>query len=178
MEKKKADDLSSRLHPRTAADFETLYHGLESTYRLLSAFKQAMTHTRGLDWRLQEMEKINQQTHLSPQHRQAALSSLMEQEAQLLQKIERLKQAAKKLNKNAKIHAQLDAISAKKQWVLKDGRSVYVETASVIRARELKELHAALRMADVTVDERLQVLLHIKQTVKVCFCLVKENDPN
>ena len=120
----------------------------------------------GIDWRLQEMAKIEAQPH-SPAQRQAALAALLEQEAHLLQKIERLKQAAKKLNKNAKIHAQLDQISARKAWQLKDGRTVMVETATVIRARELKELHAALRVADVTVDERLQVLLHVKQTVKV-----------
>ena len=53
-------------------------------------------------------------------------------------------------------------------------RHIYVETPTTIRASELRDLHRALCATAEShfnnVDERLQILLHVKYTVKEFDC--------
>ena len=58
-------------------------------------------------------------------------------------------------------------MAAPKLWQLVDGKESEVHTPFTIRARELLELYNGLRMGNLSVDERLDVLLHVKWTVKV-----------
>lgn len=61
-------------------------------------------------------------------------------------------------------------MSAPKKWALQSGEVSDVHTPFTTRARELLDLHNGLRMKDLTVDERLDVLLHVKWTVKEFDC--------
>ena len=58
-------------------------------------------------------------------------------------------------------------MAAPKRWPAVKGTYVLVDTPNTIRARELRDLYHALNIPLLSVDERLQILLHVKYTVKV-----------
>ncbi|KAJ3023896.1 UNVERIFIED_CONTAM: hypothetical protein HDU68_008420 [Siphonaria sp. JEL0065] len=152
-DKKRKKEIESRLHPKTTKDFEILYNGLEH-------------------WRIQETETINNAGYSEPA-RLAALADLMDQEAALIQKIDRLKIAANEENREKGIVKLLENMSSPKKWPVLDGtEAVLVDTPNTIRARELRDLYHALNVAMLTVDERLQILLHVKYTVKEFDCIL------
>ncbi|KAJ3038128.1 hypothetical protein HDU99_010331, partial [Rhizoclosmatium hyalinum] len=82
-DKRRKKEIESRLHPKTNKDFEILYNGLEH-------------------WRIQETDIINNAGYSEPA-RLAALADLMDQEAVLIQKIDRLKIAANEENREKSI---------------------------------------------------------------------------
>ncbi|KAJ1548881.1 hypothetical protein HK405_013530 [Cladochytrium tenue] len=149
-EKRRKKELESRLHPKTAKDFEILYNGLEN-------------------WRIQEIEKINRAGYSEPA-RLAALADLMDQEAVLIQKIDKLRQSAMEENREKAIAKLLEQMASPKKWPVYKGGYVSVDTPDTIRARELRDLYHAVNVAQVSVDERLQILLHVKYTVKEFDC--------
>lgn len=127
-----------------------LYHGLEV-------------------WRLQETDKINRAGYTEPA-RLAALANLLDQETALIQKIDRLKVQADEENHDRFVIGLLDRMASSKKWPVKTGGVCYVDTPSTIRARELRDLYHALNVPLVSIDERLQILLHVKFTVKEFDC--------
>ncbi|KAJ3184315.1 hypothetical protein HDU87_005163 [Geranomyces variabilis] len=149
-EKKRRREIESRLHPKSTKDFEVLYNGLET-------------------WRQQETIKINAANYSEPA-RLAALADLLDQEAALIQKIDRLQIVANEENRERKIVRLLDTMSSAKKWRVAKLGTVQVDTPNTIRARELKDLYHALNVPLVSVDERLQILLHVKYTVKEFDC--------
>jgi hypothetical protein len=58
-------------------------------------------------------------------------------------------------------------MSMPKKWKYKDGTTTELDTPYNIRARELKEIYNSLNMSFLTQDERLDVLLTLKHTIKV-----------
>lgn len=58
-------------------------------------------------------------------------------------------------------------MSQPKIWKAKDGSVTEIDTPYNIRARELKDIYNSLNMNFLTQDERLDVLLTLKHTVKV-----------
>jgi hypothetical protein len=59
-------------------------------------------------------------------------------------------------------------MASPKKWpALNRSKVVLVDTPSTIRARELRDLYHALNIPLLSIDERLQILLHVKYTVKV-----------
>jgi hypothetical protein len=58
-------------------------------------------------------------------------------------------------------------MASPKKWPVYKGGTVSVDTPNTIRARELRDLYHALNVSILTIDERLQILLHVKYTVKV-----------
>ncbi|KAJ3130221.1 hypothetical protein HK100_008171 [Physocladia obscura] len=105
--------------------------------------------------------------------RLAALADLMDQEAVLIQKIDKLKIAANEENREKAIVKLLEKMSSPKRWpVLKGEGAVLVDTPNTIRARELRDLYHALTVSMLSVDERLQILLHVKYTVKEFDCVL------
>lgn len=58
-------------------------------------------------------------------------------------------------------------MSAPKEIKLSNGGKASVHTSYTTRARELADLYKALKLTNVTIDERLDILLHVKWTVKV-----------
>jgi hypothetical protein len=92
------------------------------------------------------------------------------QETRLLQTIDRLKRAATEENKTARISRTLRALCKPKEWELANQRLVKVHTPLTTRAQELMQLYHGLRLPLMRVEERLDVLLHVKWTVKEFDC--------
>ena len=64
--------------------------------------------------------------------------------------------------------------AAPRRWKAFDGKYTEMDTPYTIRARELKDIYNSLNMKYLTQDERLDVLLTLKHTVKVriaYFCI-------
>ncbi|KAJ3275210.1 hypothetical protein HDV01_000935 [Terramyces sp. JEL0728] len=150
IEKKRIADNERRLHPKTDRDFEILYSGLEH-------------------WRQQETTRINKLKLIEPA-RLAALADLLDQESALLQKIDKLKIEANEENKTKGTIRLLEKMASPKKWLCRDGKIVQVDTPNIIRARELRDLYHALNFPLLTIDERLQILLHVKFTAKEFDC--------
>ncbi|RMZ94353.1 IQ and ubiquitin-like domain-containing, partial [Brachionus plicatilis] len=149
IESRRQNDINRRLKPRTRDDFEILYAALEK-------------------WRSEEIEKIN--ATKTGAARKAALAMLVDQEAELIATIERYKIEANKENKDRNIQILLEKMSQPKIWKAKNGSVTELDTPYNIRARELKDIFNSLNMNFLTQDERLDVLLTLKHTVKEHDC--------
>lgn len=144
-------EIERRMHPKTAADFRTLYEELEA-------------------WRLSETAKIKQAQDLDHRSKKEHLRELFHRETALLQTIHRLKLAAGKENKHAHTMKQLEDMAAEKTFKSTTGDTVNIETPYTVRARELADLFSGLKLRQISVDERLDILLHVKWTVKEFDC--------
>lgn len=149
-EERHAREIQRRMHPQTRDDFELLYNELEA-------------------WRLQETRRINGEGWEEPE-RLEALSRLLLKEQKLLQTIDRLRLQANDENREKRIRSTLEMMSAPKRWLMSDCEVSQVHTPFTTRAKELMELYHGLRLPLLTVDERLDVLLHVKWTVKEFDC--------
>lgn len=145
-ERRRQREIERRMHPRTTADFEILYNELEN-------------------WRYYENKKINE-SNLPEKERLEELAKVLNEETRLLQNIDRLKVQAAKENKEENTERMLDLMSNDKKWAMSDGEVASIETPFTKRASELRELYLSLCNKKVTVDERLDILLHIKWTIK------------
>lgn len=150
-EEARRKEIERRMHPRTADDFEVLHKELEA-------------------WRLKETTKIAGNGELDTEEKQAELEVLLGKETQLLQTIDRLKIAAAHENKSVRTDTRLDSMAKPKSWALSDGEAITVHTPFTSRAKELKELYNGLELRGISVDERLDVLLHVKWTVTEFDC--------
>eukprot|EP00949_MAST-11_sp_MAST-11-sp1_P004859 g4859.t1 len=144
-------EVERRMHPRTFNDFEILYNELES-------------------WRSHETDRIKQSKDLSEKERLTQLAQLLHKETALLQTIDRLKNTANRENREIRIKKMLELMSAPKTWQMSDGDVAEVHTPFTTRAKELRELYNGLCLQLLTTDERLDVLLHVKWTVKEFDC--------
>ncbi|XP_037244809.1 IQ and ubiquitin-like domain-containing protein [Falco rusticolus] len=138
-----------RLNPKTKEDFELLYHDLEL-------------------WRQEETERINRT--LTGAERKAALCGLLEQEAQMIASVGRHKLNADKENQQKAILQFLDKCAQPKRWKAYDGKTTEMDTQDTLRARELLEIYCSIRMNDIPKDERVDVLLTLRRTVKEHEC--------
>lgn len=57
--------------------------------------------------------------------------------------------------------------AAPKQWQASDGTMIQMDTPHTIRARELRDLYSSITLSYLSQEERLDVLLTLKHTVKV-----------
>jgi len=143
-------EVERRMHPRTFEDFSILYRELEG-------------------WRSNESRRIHASTSDEAGQR-AAQRELLQKETKLLQTIDKLKITAHATNRDAKIKKKLESMSQPKVWAQNDGETTTVHTPFTTRAKELMDLYSGLRLPLLTVDERLDVLLHVKWTVKEFDC--------
>jgi hypothetical protein len=143
-------EVERRMHPRSFEDFNVLYKELEA-------------------WRLAETKRI-QQSDFDSATRRAAMRELLQKETKLLQTIDKLRIQANSSNRDAKIKKTLESMSKPKVWAQNDGETTTVHTPFTTRAKELMDLYSGLRLPLLTVDERLDVLLHVKWTVKEFDC--------
>ena len=144
-----AEEVRRRMHPRTAKDFEILYNELEA-------------------WRDAETRRINGEG-LPERDRLEALAQLLQKETELLQTIDRLKITASKENREKRIAKVLELMAEPKKWEMGDGAVATVHTPFSTRAKELMDLYNGLHMK-LNTQERLDVLLHVKWTVKQFKC--------
>lgn len=116
-------------------------------------------------WVANEKVKIDSKNS-TKEERQQALADLLQQHTKLLQMIDRLKITASHNNKKEKIQQQLKEMSSSK--VLQVGQeSVKIQTQYTIRAKELKKLYQQLALEFLTLDERVETLEAVKETVQV-----------
>nr|XP_009685640.1 PREDICTED: IQ and ubiquitin-like domain-containing protein isoform X1 [Struthio camelus australis] len=138
-----------RVNPKTKEDFELLYHALEL-------------------WRQEEIEWINRT--LTGPARKAALCGLLEQEAQLIASIGRYKLDADEEKQQKAVLQFLDKCAQPKSWKAFDGKITEMDTQYTLRARELLEIYRSISMKDIPKDERIDVLLTLRHTVKEHAC--------
>lgn len=143
-------EVERRMHPKTFEDFNVLHKELEA-------------------WRLNEAKRI-QTSGFDEAARRAAQRELLQKETKLLQTIDKLKIQAHTQNRDAKIKKKLESMANPKVWAQTDGEATTVHTPFTTRAKELMDLYSGLRLPLLTVDERLDVLLHVKWTVKEFDC--------
>merc|ERR1740133_363494 len=149
-------EIQRRMHPQNHGDFEVLYNELEA-------------------WRVQETARINEaaadpESPTSGQERLELLAQLLQKEQKLLQTIDRLRLQASDENRDKHIRWMLQLMSSPKRWQMSDGEVAQVHTPFTTRSKELMELYNGLMLPLLTVDERLDVLLHVKWTVKEFDC--------
>ncbi|XP_076976614.1 IQ motif and ubiquitin-like domain-containing protein isoform X2 [Tamandua tetradactyla] len=142
-------DYYRRHNPKTKEDFELLYNALEL-------------------WRQEELTRINQS--FTGAERKAALCELLEKETQIIASIGRHRYIADVENQDASIQAFLDKCSAPKTWNTFDGKITEMDTQFTIRARELQNIYKCIMLKNLSQDERLDVLLTLKHTVKEHEC--------
>mmetsp|Transcript_91487 Transcript_91487/g.191239 ORF Transcript_91487/g.191239 Transcript_91487/m.191239 type:complete len:660 (-) Transcript_91487:228-2207(-) len=143
-------EVERRMQPKTLEDFAVLYRELEA-------------------WRLNEANRIAK-AGFDEAARRAAQRELLHKETKLLQTIDQLKIHAKTHNRDSKIKKKLESMANPKVWPQNDGETTTVHTPYTTRAKELMDLYSGLRLPLLTVDERLDVLLHVKWTVKEFDC--------
>lgn len=143
-------EIERRMHPRTFEDFNVLRKELEL-------------------WRLNESKRIAGACFDEATRREAQ-RELLHKETKLLQTIDKLKIQAHQQNRDAKIKRKLESMAKPKVWAQTDGETTTVHTPFSTRAKELMDLYSGLRLPLLTVDERLDVLLHVKWTVKEFDC--------
>jgi hypothetical protein len=143
-------EIERRMHPRTYEDFEVLYTELEA-------------------WRRNETTRIHNSI-ADETAKKAALKQLLHKETKLLQTVDRLKIQAHGINRDAKTQQMLEAMAKPKVWAQCDGEATTVHTPFTTRAKELLDLYNGLRLPLLSIDERLDVLLHVKWTVKEFDC--------
>jgi hypothetical protein len=148
-EARKKREFERRMNPRTKEDFDLLYHALEM-------------------WRLDELERINATT--SGPERKAALCMLLEQEAALIASIGRHKVVADEENEEKKIRQFLEATASSRKWIAFDGEETQMDTQYTLRANHLKDLYETVTMESLAKDERLDILLTLKATVREHDC--------
>ncbi|XP_053498229.1 IQ and ubiquitin-like domain-containing protein isoform X2 [Ictalurus furcatus] len=138
-----------RMNPEKKEDFALLYNALEM-------------------WRQEEEENIN--ASLGGAERKAALCALLEQEMQFIASIERHRLAAGERNQEKAVQAFLNKCAAPKRWQASDGIMTQMDTPHTIRASELRDLYCSITLSYLSQEERLDVLLTLKHTVKEHDC--------
>ena len=88
----------------------------------------------------------------------------------MLQTIDRLKILANTDNRAGRIRTVLKDMSVPTRWEMADGSIVEVRTPFTTCAWELMQLYNGLQLPLLTTDKRLDVLLHVKWTVKEFDC--------
>ncbi|KAL8612502.1 hypothetical protein ACOMHN_053756 [Nucella lapillus] len=142
-------EFERRMQPKSKEDFDLLYSALEK-------------------WRVEELERINNQ--LTGAERKAAMCMLLDQETQLLSAIDRHKLETGVDNKQQRIQDFLEKAAAPKKWHGFDGKATEMDTPYTLRAKELRDIYNSINMKYLTQDERLDVLLTLKHTVKEHDC--------
>lgn len=146
-----ARQIDRRMHPRTAADFKVLLGELEA-------------------WRAHETARIKSSLQLSAEQKQQALQELLAKEVALLQTIDRLRITAGKENASARTKDTLEKMASPKEWSSKEGDKIEVDTPFTVRAKELVDLYNGLCLRNLPRPQRVDVLLHLKYTVKEFDC--------
>ena len=137
--------IDRRVNPRSQEDFELLYRGLEV-------------------WRLEEMEKITGEAKEAQTDLKVAL---LRQQCSYLGAIDQLRNEANKKNRASRIKRFFDQSAAAREWVDPEyGKVNRMDSLKTLRARELREVYHALGLTELDMDERLDILLHVKLVVE------------
>jgi hypothetical protein len=150
-----AADQARRLHPRTRADFALLYDEVEA-------------------WRVATTARIH--AEVPKEDLTAAFSAMLQKETALLATIDKLRAEAARARAEEATEKRLAQMAGSERWALSHvpkaarAAAVDVETPLTNRAAELKRLYDALGIAALAVEDRTEVLLHVKYTVGEVDC--------
>lgn len=144
-QKQRIQDMKRRTHPKSNQDFAVLYNELDN-------------------WRQAEITKIKT-TMTDPEERRLAMADLLTNETKALQSLQQLKQAAQKEIHHEKTEEMLKLMAQPLVWQLSHGEQAMVHTPETQRAKQLLDLFNSLHAADLTTDQRLEVLLNVKWMV-------------
>ncbi|XP_030621203.1 IQ and ubiquitin-like domain-containing protein [Chanos chanos] len=143
------DEYNRRMNPENKEDFALLYNALEK-------------------WRREEVEQIK--SSLSGEEQKKALYALLEQEARLIASIGRHHNEAGERNQKKATENLLNKCAAPKSWRTSNGKTVEMDTQYTIRAKELRDLYTSINPPYSSQEERLDLLLSLKHTVKEHDC--------
>lgn len=135
--------------PRTRDDFEMLYSLVDR-------------------WRIGEIERANQT--LMQCSRMAAHAVILQKEIELLRAIDRIKTEVKKVQVEKRNLDFLNRRAKPITWTGYKGCTVSMETLRVQKAKEYKKLYESLLNGHSTTEERLNLLLRIRNFLKTHKC--------
>ncbi|XP_074049907.1 LOW QUALITY PROTEIN: IQ motif and ubiquitin-like domain-containing protein [Macrotis lagotis] len=147
-------DYERRIDPYFKEDFELLFHALEV-------------------WRQEQLDFID--SNFTGAKRKAALCELLEKEAQIIASIGRQRILANNKKYEKSIVSFLDKCSAPKKWIASDNTETQMDTQYTVRARELKDIYNCIVIKNICDDERLDVLLTLKHTIKEHECKLTQD---
>eukprot|EP01041_Mallomonas_annulata_P006450 gene6450-13032_t len=139
-------EMQRRLHPHSKLDFAILYNELDV-------------------WRRAEIAQVKSTIPPGPD-RTKAMYEVLQNETKGLQGIEKLKAAASKESRAEGTQRMLELMAQPQQWQLSTGDVASVQTTSTVKAKELLGLYRQLSSPSSSIDERLDILLQVKWTVK------------
>ena len=146
-EERRQVEVNRRVNPRTARDFELLYNELDA-------------------WVQKEVAEMRA-SPLTEFERKERMAEVLAKQTKALSTIDRLKSEASKATKDKRVGGMLALMAKPKLWELGSGEVQEVHTQFTVRAAELMDLYQGLTdYGGVTLDERLDVLLNIKWTVR------------
>lgn len=146
LQEQKMQEMRKRTHPTTNEDFARLYNELDA-------------------WRKAEVAKVKANT-TPGEERRRALEAILAEETEALQNIQRLKNTAHRATVQEKTQKMLELMAQPNKWAMSDGDVATVQTPASTRAKELLDLYNALNAPLVGTNQRLEILLNVKWTVK------------
>ncbi|XP_037070820.1 IQ and ubiquitin-like domain-containing protein [Pollicipes pollicipes] len=126
-----------KMDPKTKNDFDVLFSALEAWRKKAIAYCYS-TKSGG------ELK--------------AALCQLLEQEAEMLKAIHGHQNRAATDGQAKRINRLLKEMQAPHRWVGKDGRVMEVDNNMSLWARQLRDIHTAMTLPDLTCSERADIL--------------------
>ncbi|KAF6717715.1 IQ and ubiquitin-like domain-containing protein [Oryzias melastigma] len=138
-----------RMNPKTKEDFNLLYKALEM-------------------WRLEEERLINSSQQGA--QRKTALRSLLEKEMQLISAIGRHQIFTQTTNYEEMIRDFLNKSASPYRWHTSNNQLIEMDTPHTIRARKLQDLYNNISLSTVSQEQRLQLLMTLKETVEENKC--------
>ena len=140
-------------NPKTKADFDMLYNKLE-------------------EWRRKEEDGLEERDGRALN---VARAKLVMQEATMLSKISQNKNLANLEGKERAVRDFLERASSPHCWALSGGGTIRIETPDTKRALELRNLYIRLKCDDMIPEERVLVLVDLKENISQWGCrLTKE----
>ncbi|KAL3311565.1 hypothetical protein Ciccas_009853 [Cichlidogyrus casuarinus] len=139
-----------RMHPRKKSDFDRVYNALQ-------------------EWLDQELRRIYEE-HECEAERKAAIAMLVERETELLLTIDLHKNKVDADGKEWNQHTLLRKAAEPMRWKAAKGDQLEMQTVYTVRGKEIFDIFETLRLDCLTQDERLDILLTLKHTVKEHDC--------
>lgn len=145
---RKMEEANRCENPKTKADFDMLYNKLE-------------------EWRRTEEDQIQTKNDRSLN---VARAKLVMQEATMLSKISQNKNLANLEAKENAIKDFLFKAASPHCWSLTNGGTISIETPDTLRALELQNLYIRLKSDDIIPEERVMVLVDLKENITQFDC--------
>ncbi|PSN34770.1 IQ and ubiquitin-like domain-containing protein, partial [Blattella germanica] len=138
-------EIVHKVFPRTRADYEMLYAMIEN-------------------WRKAEIKRISSMKTTVP--KKAEFCLLLQKEIESLRTIEKYRLELKKEKMAKKELDILEKCATPITWTGYKGIEVSMETIHIQRAKELKELYYIMCQNDISVEERIELLVSLKYALK------------